>query len=395
MEKTNIFSNKTKTFIMLLVIIFIFADIVCENFISIVYDKQSQTTQFFFFLSFALMQIFFAPLQSGLSDLYGRRKSLIVTLSFSLLSLVLIFIFNQKVMFFPFLILASISKGALGNTLPISLAVMADIREKNYRLSFAFSTAAYAFAYLLLASATERVSNNQINNYLILLFILLIAICIKSFKDIEDRGRGISKSSSDSILFVLKNEAKLIVRDLKHSPTAKALAAFFLWETSLYSILLTQVDFQINKATHIAQAMMCGYLLGVLILIFSQKAKDSKIIKIGYYISFLSLIPYFLLYKIVEDLNSLVKICYFFHSLGNAFLSPALLSMLAKEKKAHERGRIYGLTDSVDTCGYLLAALAIIAYNALKLERIYLISFSFLTFAISWMFYSRFKNIKE
>jgi hypothetical protein len=81
--------------------------------------------------------------------------------------------------------------------------------------------------------------------------------------------------------------------------------------------------------------------------------------------------------------------------LGNAFLSPALLSILAKERKVHERGRIYGLTDSIDTCGYLLAALVIIAFNTLKLDLIYLISFSFVTFSISWIFYGRFQDIKE
>jgi MFS family permease len=387
-------ASKQKNFIMLLVVIFIFADIVCDNYLGIIYDKRPGTQQFFFFLAFALLQILFAPLQSGLSDLYGRKKSLIVALSFSLLSLIFLAIFNLKTTLFPFLILATIAKGAVGNTLPISLAVIADTQDKNHRLSFAFSTAAYAFAYLTLASANEITSENQLNYFLIIFFVLIILACINLFSDFEGRGKRFVHRHN-SISSTLRNEKNLIIKDLKNSSTTKALAAFFLWEISLYSILLTQVDFQLNKATHIAQAMMCGYLLGVTILIFCQKAKDSKIIKIGYFTSCLSLIPYFLLYKIVADKNHLIKVCYFFHSLGNAFLSPALLSILAKEREKHERGRIYGLLDSADTCAYLFAAIAIIVYTALRLDLVYLISFSFFTFTISWIFYNRFQNIKE
>jgi MFS family permease len=339
------------------------------------------------------MQIIFAPIQSGLSDIYGRKKSLIVSLSFSLLSLILISLFINSKIFLSFLALATISKGVIGNTLPISLAVIADTQRKNYRVSFAFSTAAYAFAYLVLASIIDLITFDQISFYLILLFIFLIIICLKSFNVVSDKNEKDHSEKPHSIISIVENETKLIIKDLKHVPTCKALAAFFFWETSLYSILLSQIDFQINKQTRIAQSMMFGYLLGVFLLFFLKKIKDNKIIKTGYYISFFSLVPYFILFQFVESQNELLRICYFFHALGNAFLSPALLSILAKERKAHEQGRIYGLTDSVDTLGFLCATFAIMLFTSLKLELIYLISFSFLTFAISWIFYNRFRNI--
>lgn len=394
----NIYNNR-KVLIIFLIFTFIFADIVCENFIGIIYNEQSNVIAFAFFLSFVIMQILFAPIQSGLSDLFGRKRSLIVSLSFSLLSLLFVYIFNLKFSYFSILIIATISKGVFGNTLPISLAVIADTRDKNYRLLFAFSTAAYALAYLVLASAveifSEKMLNEKINVYLILFFIVII-FCVNLLGSPEDKeGENFHLSNSRSAVSVLKNEARLLARDLKHIPTVKALAAFFFWETSLYSILLSQVDFQLNKATHIAESMMYGYLFGVFILMFCCRIKDASVIKAGYYISFLSLVPYFILFKIVGDQTFLLRVCYFFHALGNAFLSPALLSMLAKERKVHEQGRIYGLTDSVDTFGYLCATIAIMLFTMLKLELVYLISFSFFSFAVSWMFYSRFQGIKE
>jgi len=380
---------------MFLVFLFIFADILCENFIGIIYNKEPQTAEFFLFLSFVLMQIIFAPIQSGLSDTYGRKRSLLVSLSFSLLSLVFLLIFNNLAALISFVILATIVKGIVGNTLPISLAVIADTQGKNYRIAFACSTAAYALAYLILASIIDLISVKQSNLYLILLFLLLVIFCFVFFRKTEVKNKKRNENEFNSIVSVFKNETRLIIKDLKHTPTSKALAAFFLWETSLYSILISQVDFQLNKQTHIAQSMMLGYLLGVFILFLINKTEDRKIIRLGYCTSFFSLVPYFLLFQVVVDQKELLRVCYFFHALGNAFLSPALLSMLAKERKSHEQGRIYGLTDSVDTLGFLCATIAIMIFNFLKLELIYLISFSFLTFAFSWMFYGRFQKIKN
>lgn len=396
LEKTLASPKRKILLIMFFVFLFILADILCENFLGIVYNKQPVTREFLLFFGFVLLQILFAPIQSGLSDRYGRKKSLGVSLFFSFLSLVILYIFDLK-SYFALLVLATIFKGVFGNTLPISLAVIADTKNKNYRVLFAFSTAAYALAYLILASIENSSAislDTYVNYYLIVFFLVIFIFCVKFFWDPEDKGT-VHLKNSHSIGNIFKQETQLLVKDMKFVPTQKALAAFFLWETSLYSILLSQVDFQINKATHVAQYMMYGYLFGVAILIFCYKFKDNTIVKIGYWVSFLSLVPYFILFKIIDDQSLLLRVCYFFHALGNAFLSPALLSMLAKERQAHEQGRIYGLADSVDTAGYLCATLAIMLYNSLKLNLIFLVSFSFLVFAVSWKYYSRFQNVNK
>lgn len=283
----------------------------------------------------------------------------------------------------------------MGNTLPMSLALIADTRHKNYRLLFACSTGAYALAYLLLASADfDGVSflENKINFYLILSFIAAIVISILMLNNQKNTRLNIDQNLS--LIHVLKTEKRLLLEDVKHTPTRRGLTAFYLWETSLYVILLPQVDFHINKITHIAESMMYGYLLGVVLLMFSYRLRDSTVIKIGYYTSFLSLIPYFVLFKLVEDQTLLLRTCYFFHALGNAFLSPAFLSMLAKELKAHKQGRMYGLADSVDTLSYMCGAIVLFIFSMLKLDSVYLITLSFIIFAISWKFYDRFQNVE-
>lgn len=377
-----------------LVFIFIFADIICENFIGIIYNQQA-TNSFILFLIFILLEIFFAPIQAALSDRYGRRKSLIISLFFSLLSLGLVYQFNKNSDCFYLLILATIAKGAFGNTLPIALAIIADTKHKNYRLLFAFSTAAYAGAYLMLASASNNpnYSNIEINQVLLFLFVLTIIFCSFLFSRADQEAETLK--GARSVFFLVRDETRLLAKDINHIPTRKALAAFFFWELSLYIILVSQIDFQINKTARVAETMMWGYLIGVVLLIFCYKFKDKTVIKAGYYISFFSLVPYFILYKIVTDQASVLRICYFFHALGNALLSPSLLSILAKERNANEHGRIYGLTDSVDTIGYLCAALAIIVLKKLNLQIMYLIIFSFVSFGVSWLFFKRFQDAEE
>ncbi len=378
-----------------LVFIFIFVDVLCGNLLGIVYEERPRVEAVLLFLGFGILQIIFAPLQSATSDVYGRKKSLVISLFFSLVSLALIYFFKQSANFLLFLIFSTLFKGIMGNTLPMSLALIADTRYKNYRLLFICSTGAYALAYLLLASADfdgASFLENKINFYLILSVVVAIIICILFLKNQKNNVTNIDENLS--LPHVLKTERKLLIEDLKHTPTRRGFTAFYLWETSLYVILLSQVDFHINKISHIAESMMYGYLLGVVILILSYRLRDSTVIKIGYYISFLSLIPYFVFFKIVEDQTLLLRTCYFFHALGNAFLSPAFLSMLAKEIKAHKQGRMYGLADSVDTLAYICGAIVLLIFVAMKLDVIYLVSFSFIVFAISWKYYDRFQNIE-
>lgn len=394
---SKVWKNSTWQIILTIALVFIFIliDVLCENFLGIVYNERPRVEAALLFLGFGILQIIFAPLQSATSDIYGRKRSLIISLFFSLVSLALIYFFKQNANFLLFLIFSTLSKGIMGNTLPMSLALIADTRHKNYRLLFACATGAYALAYLLLASADfNGISflENKINFYLILSFIAAIVVCVLLLNNQKNNRLNIDENLS--LLRVLKTERRLLVEDVKHTPTRRGLTAFYLWETSLYVILLSQVDFHINKVTHIAESMMYGYLLGVVLLIFSYRLRDSTVIKIGYYTSFLSFIPYFVFFKIVEDQTLLLRTCYFFHALGNAFLSPAFLSMLAKELKARKQGRMYGLVDSVDTISYVCGAIVLFIFSMLKLDLVYLVSFSFIIFTLSWKFYDRFQNVK-
>src|SRR3989338_7599324 len=90
-----------------LIVLFILADILFENYLGIVYSEQLKKTELILFLAFVIMQILFAPIQSGLSDLYGRKKSLLISLTLSLGALGGIYMFNQN-LYLPILAGATI-----------------------------------------------------------------------------------------------------------------------------------------------------------------------------------------------------------------------------------------------------------------------------------------------
>jgi hypothetical protein len=392
-----------------LMILFIFADVMCDNFIFRTFNNQPHTIPFFLFLGLSIMQILASPIQAGFSEFYGRKEGLLVSLSFSLVSLCLIYFYNQQIIpFFLVLILIMLIKGGIGNTTPLSWTAIADAQETNFRFIFGASTAGFAGAYLILICANKFTTEQESNISLICLFSVLILFCAIQIKNLIDKKtRKLIEKSVDQkntepttsrLRFRLKlfaNEIMFGVNELKYKHIRQALAAFILWETSLYSILLLYVDFDIAQFASAAIAMMSGYLTGVVILKFVASIKDTSMIKIGYSFSTISLIPFLLAFPFMDGNNfTLVAICYFFHALGNAFLCPTLFAMLAKEKKLTEHGPTYGLVGSADTVSFLFASAVVMVYKDLELNLIYIILFSFITVAISWFPYKKFEEIK-
>lgn len=416
--------NYNTNYYLPLLLLFILSDIMCDNYIVGSFNKQSINVEFIYFTIFLIVKIVFAPLQAGFSDFYCRKKSILTALLASLASMGLVYAYNQTLLPIHLsLILMLFFKGGLGNIIPLSWAAIADTKKKNFRFSFALSTAPFAVGYLALIVINKYLSSNQADVSVISMYLMLIILCYLFFKDIRDiknhehlletamqapsvKNNFLIKKFEDSthlkkisyeiisFFYRLKEfEIPLLIKDWKNTQTRKALGAFWLWEISLYSILVSLVDFHIDQAS-IAIAMMSGYLIGIIILKSLKKASDTKMIKIGYLLSFFSLTPYFIFFKFIENSTPLISICYFFHTLGNAFLCPTLFSILSKERKIHEQGKIYGLVESTDTAAFLIASLAILCYNYLNLHLAYLISFSFISFSLSWLFYSRFKQIK-
>jgi MFS family permease len=378
---------------------FIFVDIVCTNYILKSFSHQEHTKQFFSFLCLLFLQIIASPIQAAFSDLYCRKKSLVFSLLISLLSLILVAIYTHTGKWLFFLICLTITlKGLLGNTIPLLFAAIADVRNKKIRLSFGIATTPYTVGYFWIIFTNKTLSEPLSILFAIALVIATIILCSLFFKDIRDKDRHqiLTPHSRFSILKAISMEITLVINKLRNRTNQMAFLSYLLWEISLYSILLGYVDFGVKTFSNIGIAMLCGALTAVFFIRFKETADDNKLIKWGYTLSSFSLLPFFLVYPFFNGFNYyLLCACYFLHTMGNIILSASLFSVMAKRTPSHECGKMYGLLDAVDVIAFLISAIIIMAHQNFGFNLIYLISFSYLTVAVSWFPYAQFKKAEK
>ncbi|HEY5235970.1 MAG TPA: hypothetical protein VIJ14_07320, partial [Rhabdochlamydiaceae bacterium] len=102
-----------------ILIFFILADVVGDNSILRVFGVQPPIIALILSMGMLLLQVVAAPIQAGFSDFYCRKKSLIFSLGFSLVSIILLFFTKSTAILSAiFFILIVVIKGALGNTVP-------------------------------------------------------------------------------------------------------------------------------------------------------------------------------------------------------------------------------------------------------------------------------------
>lgn len=391
-----------------LIFLFILIDEICNNYFFTVYVEKTKIETFVFNTSFLLLQIFNSPIQAGLSDEYCRKNSLVFSLSASLLSLILMFFYENNILFGKVfsISLATFIKGALGNTLPLAWAALADTQNKNFRFSMGVATSAIALGYLALVTINDYFKEVNLI-IIILLFLISLVNCIKLFLDIRDKKnlKHISLEIGQKVVeseIVLKQQNSLIKKLINICSfkvlynkflvpirSRNGLYMFFYWETSFYCIHMLDVDLKLKEFAGVTTVMILGYLLGITFLYF-LKNKDEVLLKVGYIISSVALLPIFIFYPFLVNIIYVIYFSCFLYSFAAAFLTPSLFSLLSKECEVHDLGKIYGLADSTDTLGFLVASIIDLIYHALGLGPIFIVFVSFTIFNISWVPYAKF-----
>lgn len=387
---------KRSSVFLILLLLFIILDEALNNTVIGVFAKGKGISSFVWPLIFLGLQIIAAPIQAGYSDFYCRKKSLYVSLFVSLMSLVLVVWFNCFSQIILLLIL--LLKGGLGNTLPLALAGLSDVSVKNFRFSLGLATSSMAMGYILLSGTNHLFGEDSSRLIIIALFIIALFLCYKFFKDPKDllkkkrRNLEVWKQK-----FSLMKEISSMWRDfILNKRFRRALFAFLMWEYSFYVIALLEVDLSIEFFKLISLVMPSGYLLGVFILNF-LKNKNHDVINWGYKIAIISLLCFFISTYIFGHSKTALALCYFFYSVGFAFMIPGLFAMLSQEHGNHEQGKIYGLIDSFDTIALLFAMLTGKAYKVLKIytSPSQIIIVSFLALLLGTYLYIIFQRTKK
>ncbi len=386
-----------------ILIFFILADVVADNSILRVFGAHSSSSAFMLSMGMLILQMVAAPIQAGFSDFYCRKKSLIVALTVSLISLLFLF-YAMSPGSLSIIILAFVAlmKGTFGNTVPLAWGALADTQEKNLRFSLALSTGAYAVGYMVLAISSmygaKKISGYSwlsLEGMPIIIFVVCILCCAFFFRDVRDKKMRFEiHNKKIAFLRLAHSEFKALLQDVYQRSTRLGLLAYFLWATSQYSVLILLTDFQTQYIDTVI-VMMLGYLIGVAILGFCKKIKDEKIIRSAFVITISSLSLYFVFINFTKNIHLLISVCYFFYTIGNAFLSPSILSLFSKDRELHKQGQGFGLIVSADSGGFLFASIVAILFGFFKISFNYIVLFSFIAFVISWIPYSIYEKIRK
>ena len=374
-------------------IVLIIFDVFCDSIILNSFSKETHLKEIFLFVLLLFLQIIASPIQSGISDRYGRKKSLVVTISATLLSLVILFLHTSDIFgYFIVLVMTNLLKGFLGNTTPLVWSVIADADSKEERFFFSLSESGYAIGYLLVIYANNILSKVSASFSLFIMIpvaFVLIYFLIKYFKDFTD------KECEESFFESLKEEPLLIINDLKEKSLRFLYTSFTFLEISLYSILILSADFENEKAFFPAVLMMVGYLVGSMMMKFLGKLSNKTMMKCGFILSTFSLIPYITIMLFYKNISFLLYFGYFFHAVGNAVLSPTTLCLSTKGIDNHLKGKRFGILTSFDTLALLIASFAIIIHQKLCLIMDCMIGFSFITMVIAWMAYGKYEKLDK
>ncbi len=314
-----------------------------------------------------------------------------------------------------------IFKSALGNLVPLGLVSISDMHKKSYRPYFIGTTSIYAAAFIAIRYSISTLSALSFSAFLIPLILVTILLVHFQFFDEEDRKSdlmpyGMLKDAKYnswiqklfgffrrvplvfSLIFQQTfKDSKKIVSDIRSKVIRAALMGYFWWEVSMYSIVVSAVDLSFfPKNSLFPLIMMCGFLFGAIIVFtLLRRWTDQRVIKWGYWISVVSLVPVFIFGWGEAHRELTLEVCYFFHAAGNAFLSAAFMSLLAREREHHVQGRTYGLIDSFDNLAFLVGTVLGICFQMLELNVIYLVIFSFASFLLSIKYYKRFQGKYE
>lgn len=291
-------------------------------------------------------QVICSPIQSGFSDNYCRKKSLILAVISTFVS---VFFLKFGVEYsFSFYLIAILLKGILGNIFPLALAGIADVTLKNkFRFALALAICIMAFGNWSTLIFSTKISGDFFYLSSVLLSIFGMIVLTFFFQDIEDDKKR-NRNFREEFFSDFVKECRLIAAIVRKPVFFWGLIAFFFSEAAFYQIFL-RADTQINPFLKpLPYEFGIGNILGTIFIAF-LKMSNKKMIVYSVLVSFLSLVVSIVLLWFGMSSGFILGLFFGGFSFGISFFYPALFSGLSHEKGIHDQGKLYGLLDSYDS----------------------------------------------
>jgi MFS family permease len=345
--------------------------------------------------------------QAGFSDVYGRKKHLLISLiSVTLAAAYVVFAYLAKLhhlesSYFPAAIFTVIPVciflGISGNTIPIARAAIADLKIHDFRTAIGWSTTFIGFGWITSIMLGLILPPVGVLMFAILLQTSIVFIVKYYFFDLRDSDEVIKhKHNWMNTIF---SSYKWFISMFLVSGGAAALFAYLCTETTFYQIYSINEEGEVNLGDKVTGLLMAfGYAFGV-IAQWIIYCSDKKGIKFGITFSFLSLSILFifkfllsreLVYLSFNTSYLIEGILNFLFALGFGFFVPSLFSLMATKINAHHAGRLFGAIDITDTLALGISSFSLFLREKIHFEDLLIYSLLLCFFIIAGIFYKNF-----
>jgi len=313
---------------------------------------------------FSLMQFLFTPVWGSLSDRYGRKPIIVMSLIGSVVSnLLLAFVFSEIILSAVLFITARAFAGIFAANISAAQAVISDITSPEDRTKgIGLISAAFGLGFVFGPAIGGVLSQNfgysfpvYISAALSLVAVLLAVFVLKETLPKEIQLRNRNKKSSTNPLNI-----KLFIKTLKDQSIGKYIIIFFVAVFSFSNIFGTiQLFAERKDGLNLNQAEI-GYvfsfmgLVGAvvqifLIKIFKQKFGEVNSLVLGCFLAIFGLgmigfsesVPFLLI-----TLGIL--------ALGNGMNSTIAISLLSQNVNQEEQGTVLGINQSLGSLARFL-----------------------------------------
>ena len=313
---------------------------------------------------FSLMQFLFTPVWGSLSDRYGRKPIIVMSLIGSVVSnLLLAFVFSEIILSAVLFITARAFAGIFAANISAAQAVISDITSPEDRTKgIGLISAAFGLGFVFGPAIGGVLSQNfgysfpvYISAALSLVAVLLAVFVLKETLPKEIQLRNRNKKSSTNPLNI-----KLFIKTLKDQSIGKYIIIFFVAVFSFSNIFGTiQLFAERKDGLNLNQAEI-GYvfsfmgLVGAvvqifLIKIFKQRFGEVNSLVLGCFLAIFGLgmigfsesVPFLLI-----TLGIL--------ALGNGMNSTIAISLLSQNVNQEEQGTVLGINQSLGSLARFL-----------------------------------------
>lgn len=360
----------------------VFVTAISDNFLGSAIAQGGGGT-FVWLSATAFLTIIFSPIQSGYSDYYCRRNSLVLAL---IATLIYVALANYaRGSHWSFLLIAIVFRTTLGNALPIAWAGIADLTH-GHQFRFVLSLSVYALGVGMVSGlSVDGLVNIHTLFYPIAAGIVLALVLFSFglFKDREDLPREVAVSRK-SFPARIVTELSELIGIYKTKLSFLGLAAFVFSELSFYQIIFRIEVLMGSGCLHwVPHAIGIGYTLGAVSLKF-VRGTDGRTGLTGLLLATLSitLVPILIGFGLLNPVVFLAVFSLF--SFGFAWFTPSLFSLITPKGQPHIHGKIFGIVESTDGISILITYL--ILWVTIRVDCLMIFSISAVLLYVSLIF---------